>query len=80
MSGHGRNVLIDPAGSVVEVEEEVALAALPGPVQEGVRKVTAGGKMVKLESITKNNTVAAYEVTVKRPPRPAKSKYRPTAK
>jgi uncharacterized membrane protein YkoI len=66
VNGHGRDVLIDPAGAVVEVEEEVALAAVSGPVKAGVQKAAAGAKLIKLESITRNNTLAAYEVTVRK--------------
>src|SRR5437867_12489320 len=38
VDGHGKDVLIDEQGAIVEVEEEVALASLPSAVQEGLTK------------------------------------------
>jgi len=64
VSGHGKDVLMDPTGAVVEVEEEVAWNALPAPVQAGVKGKAGGGKIGKVESITKQGKLVAYEAQV----------------
>jgi len=46
VSGHSKDVLMDPQGNVVEVEEEVAMDALPSAVREGLQTKAAGGKLV----------------------------------
>jgi len=64
VSGHGKDVLMDPTGAVVEVEEEVAWDALPAAVQAGVKGKAGGGKIGKVESITKQGKLVAYEAHV----------------
>jgi len=64
VSGHSRDVLIDVRGNIVEVEEEVAVAALPAAVREGLQAKAAGGKLVKVESLTKHDKLVAYEAQV----------------
>jgi hypothetical protein len=58
-------VTIAPNGTVLEVEEQVELAALPAPVQEGIRKRTGAGKVTKVESVTKRGVLTAYEAQVR---------------
>ena len=43
-NGHNKDVLIDTAGSVVEIEEEVAVASLPAPVRRRLRSARATAK------------------------------------
>src|SRR6266853_2055724 len=38
VNGHGKDVLIDASGTVVEVEEEVALDKLPAEVKAGLEQ------------------------------------------
>jgi hypothetical protein len=64
VNGHGRDVLIDPAGAVVEIEEQVALDSLPEPVKDGLQANLGKGKIVKIESITKHDKLVAYEAQV----------------
>jgi uncharacterized membrane protein YkoI len=64
VNGHSRDVLIDPQGNIVEVEEEVALDALPAAVRDGLQAKAAGGKLVKVESLTKQGKLVAYEAQV----------------
>ena len=66
VNGHKKDVLIDPSGAVVEIEEEVALASLPAEVQATIKKGAGKGKITLVESITKNNTIEAYEAHVTR--------------
>lgn len=65
VNGHGKDVLIDPAGAVVEVEEEVPLAGVPSPAREAIRKYAGSGKIVLVESVTKDGSVA-YEAHVQK--------------
>jgi uncharacterized membrane protein YkoI len=78
--GHGKDVLIDPSGAVVEVEEEVPMSALPAAARESLQKSIAGGKLLKLESISKNNTITAYEAAVKKSGQTSEIKVTPDGK
>ena len=64
VNGHNKDVLIDPSGTVVEIEEQVAFASLPAEVQATIKKGAGKGKITAVESITKNNTLEAYEAHV----------------
>jgi uncharacterized membrane protein YkoI len=64
VNGHGKDILIDPAGAIVEVEEEVTVASLPPAVRIAIEAKAGKGRIVKVESITKNNTLVAYEAQV----------------
>jgi glucose/arabinose dehydrogenase len=65
IKGHSRDVSIAPDGSVLEVEEEVSLDALPAFVREGLLKQAGSGKITKVESLTKKGTLVAYEAQVR---------------
>jgi len=64
VSGHSKDVSIAPDGTVLEVEEQVDLGALPAAVQEGLQKKAGGGKIAKVESLTKSGKLVAYEAQV----------------
>lgn len=64
VNGRSKDVLIDANGAIVEVEEEVAMNALPGDVKAGLQAKAAEGKLVKVESITKKGKLVAYEAQV----------------
>jgi hypothetical protein len=64
VNGHGKDVLIDANGAVVEVEEEVAMDALPANVKSGLLAKAASGKILKVESIKKHDKLVAYEAKV----------------
>jgi hypothetical protein len=64
VSGHSKDILIDPTGAVVEVEEQVDLASLPATVQNGLQAKAGSGKVGKVESITKHDKLVAYEAKV----------------
>lgn len=65
VNGHHKDILIDAAGNVVEVEEEVSFGSLPAIVQEALKKRVGGGKITVVESLTKNGQLVAYEAHVK---------------
>ena len=64
VGGHSKDVLIDPSGAVVEVEEQVALDSLSSTVKEGLQAKAEKGKILKVESITKHDKLVAYEAVV----------------
>jgi hypothetical protein len=64
VNGHSKDILIDPTGAVVEVEEQVDLASLPAEVQIGLQAKAGSGKLSKVESITKHDKIVAYEAKV----------------
>jgi hypothetical protein len=64
VNGHRKDVLMDANGAVVEVEEEVPTGNLPANVKAGLLAKASGGKIVKVESITKNDKLVAYEAHV----------------
>jgi uncharacterized membrane protein YkoI len=64
VSGHSKDVLIDPAGAVVEVEEQVAFDSLPAAVKVGLQAGAGKGKILKVESLTKHDKLVAYEAKV----------------
>ncbi len=65
-NGHNRDLLIDPEGKVLEVEEEVDIASLPATVQTEIKKNLGTGKILRLESVSKNNSLTGYEASVER--------------
>ncbi len=65
VGGHSKDILIDPSGKVLEVEEEVAFEKLPSRVQAALKKAAGAGTLGKVESLTKNDKLVAYEAVVK---------------
>ena len=61
LNGRTRDLLFDPAGTIVEVEEEIANGAVP---PAAMKALMARGKVTKVEAVTKGKSVA-YESTVK---------------
>lgn len=66
INGHTKDILIDANGNVIEVEEEVAMDSLSQPVKDGLTKAAGTGTISKIESLTRNGTLVAYEAVVKR--------------
>jgi hypothetical protein len=64
MNGHSKDVLIGPSGGIVEIEEEVDMAALPTEVKQGLQTKAGAGKLGKVESLTKHGKLVAYEAKV----------------
>ncbi len=61
INGHTRDIQFATDGTVNEIEEEVAFNALPAPVQTALTKKAAGAKITKVESLTKQGKLVAYE-------------------
>ena len=64
VKGHTKDVLIDINGNIVEVEEQVAMDALPADVKAALQAKAGEGKLVKVETITKKDKLVAYEAQV----------------
>jgi hypothetical protein len=63
--GHNRDVTIAPDGTLLEIEEEVALDSLPAAVRAGLLKAAGAGKIGEVESLTKHGALVAYEAQVR---------------
>ena len=63
--GHARDVTIAPDGTLLEIEEEVALDSLPAAVRTGLKQAAGSGTIVKVESLTKRGAIVAYEAQVR---------------
>lgn len=64
VNGHTKDILMDTNGAIVEVEEEVAMDALPAEVKAGLQAKAGEGKLVKVETLTKQDKLVAYEAQV----------------
>ena len=66
INGHGKDILMDSRGNIVEVEEQVDMATLPASVQDALKQAAGTGTIAMVESLTKNGKLVAYEGHVKR--------------
>ena|SRR5215472_9458998 len=64
IKGYTKEVELEPSGTIVEVEEEAAMASLPANVKAGLTARAAGARILKVESLTKNGKLVAYEAKV----------------
>jgi len=64
VSGHSKDVLVDVNGRVVEVEEQVPTESLPSAVHLALQAKAGSGKLIKVEKLTKNDKLVAYEAKV----------------
>jgi len=65
VNGKSRDLLIDASGSLVSVEEPVAIDAIPPAAKAALEKLAAGGRIKGVESVTKGQTVSYEAVIVK---------------
>lgn len=65
-NGLSKDVEIDADGKVAQVEEEVAMNSIPAIVQAALTARAAGGKILKVESLTKQGKLVAYEAKVEK--------------
>ena len=61
VNGHSKDVLMDANGAIVEVEEQVEIDLLPAAVRGGLQAKAGKGQLAKVESITKQGKLVAYE-------------------
>jgi hypothetical protein len=77
VNGHSRDVLIDPSGAVVEVEEEVAVISPPPSVRTAIERRAGQGKLLGVESISKDGSIIAYEARIKNGSKTTEVKFSP---
>ena len=64
ISGHSKDILISANGAVVEVEEQVEMGSLPAAVRDSLQAKAGKGRVLKVESVTKDGKLVAYEAQV----------------
>jgi hypothetical protein len=66
VNGKSRDILIDPDGTVVEVEEATTLAAIPEPARKAFQQQAgAAGKVLRVETVTKGSAIS-YEAVIQK--------------
>jgi hypothetical protein len=65
VDGHSKDISMDAAGNVLEVEEQVTFDSLPASVRTSLTNLAGSGKITKVESLTKKGKLVAYEAAVK---------------
>lgn len=65
IDGRGKDISMDRNGNIVEVEVELSMDSLPDAVKDGLKKAARAGTIIKIESVTKNGKLVAYEAIVK---------------
>ncbi|MBI3551101.1 MAG: hypothetical protein HY077_01170 [Elusimicrobia bacterium] len=66
VAGRDKNVTVDSNGNLVEVEETVDLKTLPLRTQGAIEAAAAGGKILKVESLSHGGPVESYEALIKK--------------
>src|ERR1700686_2579742 len=64
VNGHSKDVSMAADGSIVEIEEQVAVDSLSPKVKGGWQEKAGKGKILKVESLTKKDKLVAYEAQV----------------
>jgi hypothetical protein len=60
VNGKSRDLMIDSAGAILTVEDEVALDSIPTAAKKAIQERVASGKISKVETLTKKSEVS-YE-------------------
>ena len=63
VKGKGRDLMVSAQGAVLSIEEEMALADIPGPARTAIEKLAMGGAIGKVEAVTKGSVVT-YEAVI----------------
>jgi uncharacterized membrane protein YkoI len=66
--GRGRDFLLDAAGNIVSIEQEIPFATLPAPVKKGLLAAAGNGRITKVESLSEGRKIT-YEAQVQGGPR-----------
>src|SRR5436190_7809004 len=64
INGHTRDMIIDPSGAILLVEEDIALDSLTPAVRAEVEKNIGQAKLLRLETVTKGGALTGYEATI----------------
>ena len=60
VNGRSRDLMIDSAGTILSVEDEIALDSVPEPARKAIQQKAGAGKIIKVETVTKGSEVS-YE-------------------
>ena len=60
VNGKSRDLMIDSGGTILSVEDEIALDSVPEPARKAIQQKAAAGKITKVETVTKGSEVS-YE-------------------
>jgi len=63
VNGKTRDLMLDAAGKVASVEEEVDINAIPAGARQAIQKKATGGTVRKVELVTVGSTVS-YEAAI----------------
>ena len=61
-----KDVTFNPQGDLLEIEQQVDPATLPPPVAAAFAKAATGGKLGKVESLTRQGKLISYESRIER--------------
>jgi hypothetical protein len=61
-----KDVTFSVLGDILEIEQQVDPATLPPPVAAAFAKAATGGKLGKVESLTRQGQLIAYESTIEK--------------
>ena len=64
INGHAKDMIIDPSGALLLVEEDITLDSLTPAVRAEVEKNIGQAKLLRLETVTKGGALTGYEATV----------------
>jgi uncharacterized membrane protein YkoI len=64
VNGHSKDITMAADGSIIEIEEQVALDSLSPEVKAGLQAKAGKGKILKVESLTKKDKLVAYEAQI----------------
>ena len=76
-NGHRKDVLIDGAGNVLEVEEEIPFESLPGKARQILQDHQKYGRVKKAEKLVKHGILTAYEVEISKDSKTSEIEFRP---
>jgi len=65
MNGRHRDLLFNDSGTLAEVEQETSLDSIPPAARDAIEKYAAGGKVLKVEAVTRDNTTN-YEAEIRK--------------
>lgn len=66
VNGHTRDVIMDPGGAIVLIEEEVDWDSVPEAVRAAIEKARQGRKILQVETLTRSGKIEAYEAHVRK--------------
>lgn len=65
VNGKTRDLLLDAAGKLVEVEEETDIKSIPAAAREAIQKKAVGGTVKRVETLTRGSSVS-YEAAIQK--------------